>query len=69
MKRKGNYMTIFNKLNFFSSLNFTYNNRSNTTKADNNLVRYFQIEYGREWESALAQHLYQKKINNVKKAA
>ena len=69
MKRKGNYMAIFNKLNFFSSLNFTYNNRSNTTKADNNLVRYFQIEYGREWESALAQHLYQKKINNVKKAA
>ena len=38
-------------------------------KADNNLVRYFQVEYGREWESALEQHLYQKKINNVKKAA
>ena len=62
-------MTIFNKLNFSSSLNFAYNNRSNTTKADNNLVRYFKIEYGREWESALEQHLYQKKINNVKKAA
>ena len=62
-------MTIFNKLHFFSSFNFRYNNRSNITKADNNLVRYFQIEYGREWESALAQHLYQKKINNVKKAA
>ena len=62
-------MTIFNKLHFFSSLNFTYNNRSNIAKADDNLVRYFKIEYGREWESALEQHLYQKKINNVKKAA
>ena len=45
------------------------NNRENINKADDNLVRYFKIEYGREWESALAQHLYQKKINNVKKAA
>ena len=62
-------MIIFNKLNFFSGLNFTYNNRSNIAKADANLVRYFQVEYGREWESALEQHLYQKKINNVKKAA
>ena len=62
-------MTIFSKLNFLSGLNFTYNNRSNIAKVDDNLVRYFKIEYGREWESALAQHLYQKKINNVKKAA
>ena len=62
-------MTIFDKLHFLSSLNFTNNNRSNIAKADNNLVRYFQVEYGREWESALEQHLYQKKINNDKKAA
>ena len=62
-------MSIFNKLNFFSGLNFTYNNRSNIAKADHNLVSYFKIEYGHELESALEQHLYQKKINNVKKAA
>ena len=62
-------MTIFNKLNFFSDLNFTYNNRSNIAKADHDLVRYFKVEYGRKVESALEQHLYQKKINNVKKAA
>ena len=62
-------MTIFNKLNFLSSLYFKFNNSSNIDKADGNLVRYFQIEYGREWESALAQHLYEKSLNNVKKAA
>ena len=62
-------MTIFNKLNFLSSLYFTFNNRSNIDKADDNLVRYFQVEYGREWKSALAQHLHEKSLNNVKKAA
>ena len=62
-------MTIFNKFNFLSSLYFTSNNRSKINKADDNLVRYFQIEYGREWESALAQHLHEKNLNNVKKAA
>ena len=62
-------MTIFNKLNFLSSLYFTFNNRSNIDKADDNLVRYFQVEYGREWKSALAQHLYKKNLKNAKKAA
>ena len=62
-------MTIFNKLNFLSSLYFKFNNSKNIGKADDNLVRYFQIEYGREWKSALAQHLYEKRLNNVKKAA
>ena len=62
-------MTIFNKFNFLSSLYFTSNNRSKINKADDNLVRYFQIEYGREWESALEQHLHEKNLNNVKKAA
>ena len=69
IERKGNYMTIFNKLNFLSSLYFTFNNSSNIDKADDNLVRYFQVEYGREWKSALAQHLHEKSLNNVKKAA
>ena len=62
-------MTIFNKFNFLSNLYFTSNNRSKINKADDNLVRYFQIEYGREWESALEQHLHEKSLNNVKKAA
>ena len=62
-------MTIFNKFNFLSSLYFTSNNRSKINKADDNLVRYFQIEYGREWESALTQHLHEKSLNNVNKAA
>ena len=69
LERKGNFMTIFNKLNFLSSLYFKFNNSSNIDKADGNLVRYFQIEYGREWESALEQHLHEKSIDNVKKAA
>ena len=66
-------MTIFNKLNFFSRFNnrsnLSYPTKHHIAKADGNLVRYFQVEYGSEWKSALAQHLYQKKINNVKKAA
>ena len=62
-------MTIFNKLNLLPILDFTFNNRSNIDKADDNLVRYFQIEYGREWESALAQHLHEKNLKKVKKAA
>ena len=62
-------MTIFNKLNFLSSLYFTFNNTRNIDKVDDNLVRYFQVEYGREWKSALEQHLYEKSLNNVKKAA
>ena len=62
-------MTIFNKFNFLSNLYFRSNNRSKIHKANDNLVRYFQIEYGREWESALEQHLHEKSLNNVKKAA
>ena len=62
-------MTILNKLNFLSNLYFKFNNSSNIDKADDNLIRYFQVEYGREWESALAQHLHEKNLNNVKKAA
>ena len=62
-------MNILNKLNFLSNLYFKSNNRSNIHKADDNLIRYFQVEYGREWESALAQHLCEKNLNNVKKAA
>ena len=61
-------MTIL-KLNFLSNLFFKFNNNSNIDKADDNLVRYFQVEYGREWKSALAQHLYKKNLKNAKKAA
>ena len=69
LKGKGNNMTILNKLNFLSSLYFKFNNSSNIDKADDNLIRYFQVEYGREWKSALEQHLHEKSIKNVKKAA
>ena len=62
-------MTILNKLNFLSKLYFKFNNSSNIDKADGNLIRYFQVEYGREWKNALAKHLYEKSLNNVKKAA
>ena len=62
-------MTILNKLNFLSKLYFKFNNSSNIDKADDNLIRYFQVEYGREWKSALEQLLYEKSLNNVKKAA
>ena len=62
-------MTILNKMNFLSSLYFKFNNSSNIDKADDNLVRYFQIEYGREWKSALEQYLLEKTLNNTKKAA
>ena len=62
-------MTIFNKLNFLSNLYFASKNKNNIDKADDNLVRYFQVEYGREWKSALEQHLHEKSLNNVKKAA
>ena len=62
-------MTIFNKLNFLSSFYFKFNNSRSIDKADDNLIRYFQVEYGREWKSALEKHLYDKSLNNVKKAA
>ena len=36
---------------------------------DQNLVRFFQTEYGSEWKIGLDHHLYQNKIKKDKKAA
>jgi len=36
---------------------------------DPQLVRYYRNEYGKDWKSALTEHLYKKESNNDKKAA
>jgi len=38
-------------------------------KVNENLIRYFKIEYGKEWQSALIKYLSEKKKDNFKKAA
>lgn len=45
--------------NFFSSLRFSpVNYGYNFDNVDSNLIRYFRTEYGRDWEGALSEHLY-----------
>ncbi len=45
--------------NFFSSLRFpTVAYGDNFDNVDPNLVRYFRTEYGRDWQGALSEHLY-----------
>ena len=49
--------------NFFSSLRLpSLNYGYNFDNVDPNLVRYFRTEYGRNWKSALNEHLY--KLNS-----
>ena len=36
---------------------------------DPQLVKYFRTEYGKDWRSALTEHLYEKDRSNDKKAA
>ena len=36
---------------------------------DPHIVRYFRNEYGKDWRSALTEHLYKKERSNDKKAA
>ena len=59
---------IQNVLNFFDNTYKAINNYS-FDNVDPQLVRYFRIEYGKDWKSALAEHLYKKESNNDKKAA
>ena len=48
--------------NFFSSLRISsVYHGDNYDHVDANLVRYFRTEYGRNWKSALNEHLYNKK--------
>lgn len=51
------------------SRNFTAVNDYHYGTADPQLVRYFRNEYGKDWKSALTEHLYSKKNKNDKKAA
>ena len=57
--------------NIFNILNTTYKavNDLGFDNVDPNLVRYFRTEYGKDWHSALTEHLYKKENNNDKKAA
>ncbi len=57
--------------NIFNILNTTYKavNDLGFDNVDPNLVRYFRTEYGKDWQSALTEHLYKKENNNDKKAA
>ena len=52
-------------------LNSAYDSINDDTfnKVDPNLVRYFRIEYGKDWQIALQHHLYKKSIKDQKKAA
>ncbi len=55
----------------FQTLGHTYNfiNHGGFDKVDPNLIRYFRTEYGKNWQIALENHIYQKSIKNQKKAA
>ena len=47
--------------NFFDSLRFpSIAHGYNLDNVDPNLVRYFRTEYGRNWKTALYEHLYNK---------
>ena len=38
-------------------------------KVDPNIVRFYRVEYGKDWKIALENHLYKDNIKNNKKAA
>ena len=62
-------MTVFNRIANSIGMYFESYGEERFEKVNKDLVRYFRIEYGRDWEAALEQHLYKESINNVKKAA
>ena len=57
--------------NIFNFLDATYRivNGLKFDNVDPQLVRYFRTEYGKDWQSALTDHLYKKGAKNDKKAA
>tara|TARA_B100000959_G_C14849593_1_gene569553 strand:+ start:296 stop:493 length:198 start_codon:yes stop_codon:yes gene_type:complete len=57
--------------NIFKFLNTTYKtvNGFGFDNVDPHIVRYFRNEYGKDWQSALTDHLYKKGAKNDKKAA
>ena len=60
---------------FIKSISKVFNNTYNAftdngfDNVDPNIIKYFRIEYGKDWQSALEHHQYQKSIKNKKKAA
>ena len=59
---------IQNILKFFDNAYKTINSYG-FDNVDPQLVKYFRTEYGRDWQSALFDHLYKKESANDKKAA
>tara|TARA_B100001175_G_scaffold257378_1_gene225686 strand:+ start:161 stop:343 length:183 start_codon:yes stop_codon:yes gene_type:complete len=57
--------------NIITLINSTYKavNDYGFDNVDPHLVRYFRTEYGKDWRSALTDHLHKKDIRNDKKAA
>ena len=57
--------------NIITLINTTYKavNDYGFDNVDPHLVRYFRTEYGKDWKSALTQHLYEKSASHDKKAA
>tara|TARA_B100000965_G_scaffold251546_1_gene211604 strand:+ start:164 stop:346 length:183 start_codon:yes stop_codon:yes gene_type:complete len=57
--------------NLIKILNTTYKavNDLGFDNVDPHLVRYFRTEYGKDWQSALTEHLYKKGNKSDKKAA
>tara|TARA_Y100001960_G_scaffold265475_1_gene288512 strand:- start:166 stop:351 length:186 start_codon:yes stop_codon:yes gene_type:complete len=56
---------------FFKIISHTYNSINNDgfDEIDPNIIRYFRTEYGKDWKIALQHHIYNKNIENKKKAA
>ena len=56
---------------FIKTINSNYNDFYNTgfDKVNPNIVKYFRIEYGKDWKIALRHHLYKESVKNGKKAA
>ena len=57
--------------NILTLINSTYKaiNDYGFDNVDPQLVKYFRTEYGKDWRSALTEHLYEKDRSNDKKAA
>ena len=59
------YKSILKIIN--NSYSDVFNNQFD--KIDPNLIRYFQVEHGKDWKSALNQYIYKKDLENLDKAA
>ena len=55
--------------NIYGALNAIYKimNEENYDNIDPNLVKYFRVEYGRNWKEALSHHIYIQNSKNDKK--